>query len=115
MATTDKERLEYVEDFHKSGLMPVAFCKKHKLNVKTFYVWLKRYPINDDKTRLRPALMVEPSFLPLQIKPNEVCEDILSKHTLTFKSKNFCLDVTLNFDESLGFLKVLLKELHALS
>ena len=116
MVTTDKERLEHVNEFYKSGLMPVAFCKKHQLNVKTFYVWLKRYPINDDKTRLRPALMVEPSFLPLQIVEDSQSENVLTKLpiTLSFKTKNFCLDIPLNIQENFADFRLLLQALNEL-
>ena len=58
MVRTDKERREHVREFYKSGLMPVTFCAKHHLNVKTFYVWLKRYPLNDDERKLSPTLMI---------------------------------------------------------
>lgn len=113
MRTTDKERREHVDLFYKSGLMPVAFCAKHALNVKTFYVWLRRYPRDDRQTPQADALA--PCFIPLQIQSDEMPIKALQKQTLSFKTKNFCLDITLNLQENFADLKRIVQALDTLS
>jgi hypothetical protein len=121
MGTTEKERLEYVEDFHRSGITPVEFCREQGLNQKTFYAWRKRYPRNLEEIRgytsLTPTFLGEPSFLPLQIKGDETPGDELAKprRLFSFKTKSFCLEVELDAQQNGAELKLIVQTLHELT
>jgi hypothetical protein len=120
MGTTEKERREYVEVFHRSGLRPVHFCRKHGLNPKTFYAWQKRYSSHLEGIRgyksLKPAFLGEASFLPLQIKEDEKTANGLRKHPiqLSFKTKNFCLEFALDQQQNGADFKLIVQTLHEL-
>lgn len=119
MATTDKERREYVEAFHRSGLTPVMFCTRNHLKIKTFYAWLKRYPSNLEETKLYDSLpsSLGASFLPIQIAEDSKPECVLPQQpiTLSLKTKNFCLEFPLNMQENFADFKCVVQALHALS
>ena len=120
MRTTETERREYVEAFHRGGLKPTEFCREQGLNPKTFYTWRKRYPraLEDNRryASLKPALVGESSFLPLQIKDDEAPSDGLANppRLLSFKTKKFCLEVLLDARHSGAELKLIVQTLQEL-
>jgi len=121
MRTTETERREYVEAFHRSGLTPVQFCSEHGLNQKTFYAWRKRYSSHLQEmsgyTSLKPTFLGEPSFIPLQITEDEKPVDILPKQpiSLLFKTKNFCFEFPLDAQQNVADFKIIVQTLHELS
>ena len=120
MRTTETERRQYVEAFHRGGLKPTEFCREQGLNPKTFYAWRKRYSSNLEEIRgynfLKPAFLGEASFLPLQIKEDEKPADILPKQPipLFFKTKNFCLEFALDQQQNGADFKLIVQTLHEL-
>lgn len=120
MRTTEKERREYVEAFHRSGLKPLQYCREHGLNPKTFYAWRRQYTRNhvglSGYKSLEPAFLSGDSFLPLQIKDDEKPADGLRKQPipLFFKTKNFCLEVALDIQHNSADFKFIVQTLHDL-
>jgi len=128
MATTDKERREYVEVFYASGLTPVKFCERHKLKPKTFYVWLKRYASDLHDFKSPEALdkkhsgSVPTPFLPIHIveemkseAPQNAFKPVTPVTLLSIKTKNFCLEFPLNIQENLADFKCVVQAFHELS
>lgn len=89
MRRTETGMRAYVKEFERSGLRLIDFCREHGLNPKTFYTWRKRY-VSDD--------VGEASFLPLQIKEDDVSAEgcVNSPRILSFKTQKFCLEVALD-------------------
>lgn len=67
-------RKEYVERFLVSGLSMAQFCKKEKLNYKTFYNWIKS---------VREEKRIEKSspFVPVHLTTNPVSTPSSKKTT----------------------------------
>ena len=117
MRTTETERRQYVEAFHRSGVGSGEFCRKQGLSPKTFYTWRKLYPraLEDDRrtASLTPALVGSSTFLPLQIKDNEVQAGVLvtPPRVLSFKTKKFCLEIPIDTRHSGVELKMIVQTL----
>jgi hypothetical protein len=132
MASSEKERRNYVELYTASGLSPAMFCKQHSLKVKTFYKWLKRYPclprepikLASPCTNTGQVFPSEQLFMPLKItdfKPEQTLAPEggfmtslgeppkTPPLTLCFKTPHFSLDVCLHMDDHFSDFKLMLQ------
>ena len=67
--TSAQDRKKIIEDYSRSNLSKIKFCKEHKLPLPTFYGWLKKENL----------IGVKLNFVPLSIE-NTIKESPLIKH-----------------------------------
>ena len=57
---TEKEKLQLIEAWEKSGLSIKRFCEEHQFSDSLFHAWLNKY-------RRQKAAKTESNFVPVQI------------------------------------------------
>ena len=94
---SDRERLEYVKQYKKSGLSVSEFAKRHNLARCTLRDWINAFEsISGDFIQVNPSLAEKGDFM----KTGEVRMNMLSQEQITGKSRHFT-----RFDHSIVFIE----------
>ena len=83
---SDRERLEYVKQYKKSGLSVSEFAKRHNLARCTLRDWINAFEsISGDFIQVNPSIAEKGDFM----KTGEVRMNMLSHEQITGKSRHF--------------------------
>ena len=67
---TEKEKLDLIDQWEKSGLPVKTFCEEHQFSDSIFHSWLNKYQ------RGRKSTKQHKEFVPLRLPPNASVSDV---------------------------------------